>query len=95
VNPIGISTAELRANLGRRCGTLNDRASSCGGGQHAYEQYAREDQGECHGHDDQKCRGAALTILVNTAVGPIEINSTKPVAALDRRMPGIIETTAQ
>src|SRR5882757_9499131 len=31
---------------------------SCRCGQYALEQYAREDQPEGHGHDDQKCRGA-------------------------------------
>src|SRR6201990_1323320 len=39
----------LRVFLGRRCGALNDRASSCGGGQYALEQHARENQLKGHG----------------------------------------------
>jgi len=58
MSPIGISTAELRANLGRRCGTLNDRASLCGGGQHAFEQHAREDQ-------------AGMAVMIGNAVAPL------------------------
>src|SRR5882757_10286734 len=57
--PISIGTAGPRAILGSRCGALNDRASSCGGGHYALEQHARQDQPEGHGHDDQKCRDAA------------------------------------
>src|SRR5258705_7217693 len=56
--PISIDTAGLRVILGRRCGALNDRASSCGGGHYALDEHAREDQPEGHGHDDQKGRGA-------------------------------------
>src|SRR5882762_5212725 len=36
---LALDTAGLRANLGRRCGALNDRASSCGGGCSALEQH--------------------------------------------------------
>src|ERR1700682_2965082 len=56
--PISIGTAGRQAILGPRCGALNDRASSCGGGHYALEQHAREDQPEGHGDDDQKCGGA-------------------------------------
>src|SRR3954469_24445773 len=48
-------TAALRAILGRRCGALYDRASSCWREQYTLEQHAREDQPEGHRHDDQKC----------------------------------------
>jgi hypothetical protein len=47
---LATDTTELRAILGRRCGALNDRASSCGRGQQAFEPHAREDQPEGHGH---------------------------------------------
>src|ERR1700726_5069718 len=86
-------TAGLRAILGRCCGALNDRASSCGGGHYALEQHAREDQPEGHGHDDQKCGGAARG--ATGAIGPIETNSRRPVAALNRKKPRIDETTVK
>src|SRR5882762_5058886 len=87
-------TAGLRAILGRCGGALNDRASSCGGRQYALEQHARQDQPEGHGHDDQKCV-AMLVSRAAGAVGPIETSSTRPVAALNRKKPGINETTAE
>ncbi len=45
-------TAGLRVILGRRCGALNDRAPSCGEGQEAFEQHAREDHPGGHGHSN-------------------------------------------
>ena len=38
---------------------------------------------------------AMLVSRAAGAVGPIETNSTRPVAALNRKKPGIIETTAE
>src|SRR5450755_1441295 len=43
-------TAGLRADLGRRCGALNDRALSCGRGQEALVQHARRHQADGHDH---------------------------------------------
>src|ERR1700737_4956967 len=42
----------LRAILGRRCGALNDYASSCGRGHCVLKQNARKDQPEGHGHSN-------------------------------------------
>src|ERR1700682_1056263 len=91
-------TARLRAILGRCGGALNDRASSCEGRQYALEQHARENQPGGHGHDDQKCVAPLVAMLVSRAagaVGPIETSSTRSVAALNRKKPGINETTAE
>ena len=63
-----------------------------------FKEHAREDQPEGHGHDDQKGRSAFAAMLVSRAAGapgPIETNLTRPAAALNKKKPGIIETTAE
>jgi hypothetical protein len=57
-----------------------------------------EGSARSHGHDDQKCVAPLVAMLVSRAAeaaGPIEISSTRPVAALNRKKPGINETTAE